>query len=423
MNILMVTNVYTPQIGGVTRSVQQFSDEYRAQGHKVLVIAPEYEEIPAGETDVLRVPAIPKFYQKVYPLPLPVMSTLIPDIREFSPHIVHVHHPFLLGSTGQLIAADRNIPLVYTHHTRYSVYVETKTNWPRPVEEGLVELIVGFCNLCNGVVAPSEDIAGMLRNRGVEARIEVIPTGVNVEKFSGGNAKRFRDRLGVSDDTFVVLHVGRISVEKNCRFLARAVAAFLRLNQQAVFVVVGDGPEVEPMREYFQQTGVIDRVHFLGFLENGELIDAYHGGDVFAFASHSETQGMVLGEAMAAGTPVVAVEGTGVRDIVIDQQNGRMIPRDDVDEFVDALQWVAEANGDVRDGLRRSSLETADSVSQQRCASSMLDFYSDLIRNPRPALHNDWERMQQRWEASWQRWRSRAKAVATAAKETFQSPG
>jgi len=419
MNILMITNVFTPQIGGVTRSVQQFCHEFRNQGHCVLVIAPEYDRSPTDEHDVIRVPAIPNFYQNQYPLPLPAFSTLIPEIRGFSPDIVHVHHPFLLGSTGQLIAADRNVPLVYTHHTRYSVYIETKTDWPRSIEEGILELIIGFCELCDGIVAPSVGIQDLLRQRGITTRMQVIPTGVDLKRFAHAQPGALRQRLSLPEETWIVGHVGRLAPEKNTLFLARAVAAFLKEHAQSEFVVVGDGPDRDSMEDILQQEGVGDRSHFMGFLEGAELVDAYAAFDVFAFASHSETQGMVLSEAMAAGVPVVGVDATGVRDLIVDGVNGRLIPRDDIPDFVNALTSIASTGKSESECWRQGALNSAAEVSLSVSAARMIDFYSELIRHPQRTPLNDWERLQQRWEARWQLWRNRARAMAAAARETF----
>lgn len=415
----MVTNVFTPQIGGVTRSVQQFRDEFVATGHEVLVIAPQYQDMPTDERNVIRVPAIPKFYLDAYSLPLPIISDLLPDIRKFTPQIVHVHHPFLLGSIGQTIAADLNVPLVYTHHTRYSVYIESKTNLPRPIEEGILELIIGFCDLCDGIVAPSDGIRDMLRDCGVSGRISVIPTGVDTKRFMHPNPEGLRKRLSIAPERFVLGHVGRLAPEKNTPFLIDAVAEFLNEHQDAEFVVVGDGPDRNSMEEIFKEREVLDRVHFLGFLEGQELVDAYSSFDVFVFTSHSETQGMVLAEAMAAGVPVVAINASGVSDLLEDQVNGRLIGTNDLQAFKDGIQSIYAASPQERARLRQGALKSANEISQSKCAENMLKFYSELSRQPRVALKSDWERMRQRWDAKWQLWRVRAKAVATFARETF----
>ena len=419
MKILMLTNVYTPQIGGVTRSVELFSNEMRQQGHQVKIVAPEYERMPPGEKDVIRVAAIPKFYQNQYPLPVPVVSALLPHIHEFAPDIVHVHHPFLLGSTGQAIAAECHVPLVYTHHTRYSVYIETKTNWPRPIEEGIVEMILGFCELTNGIIAPSQGIADLLKEHGVTTEIVVIPTGVDLKKFSKGNGSKIRKQEGIPEDAFVVGHVGRLAVEKNCRFLVRSIREFLKQRPDAHIVVVGDGPERAALEETLNEGTTSGQVHFLGFREGQDLIDCYHSFDLFAFASHSETQGMVLAEAMAAGSAVLAVHGTGVSDIIVDGENGRIIEKDDEQAYVAALNELYEefkANGKLMpEGVRK----TAEHYSQTQCATKVLNLYERLIAEQRTARNDEWELMQQRWEAGWNRWRNRARAVAAAARETF----
>jgi len=422
MNILMVSNVFTPQIGGVTRSIQQFCEEFRSQGHRVLVIAPRYQEAQENEDDVIRVPAIPNFYLNQYSLPLPVFSTLIPEVRNFRPEIVHVHHPFLMGSVGLQIAADQNIPLVYTHHTRYSVYIETKTDWPSFVEEGLLELIVGFCELCDGVVAPSAGIQDLLRQNGITARIEVIPTGVDLQRFAHVSSATLRQRLALPENAFIVGHVGRLSPEKNTSFLTQAVAAFLKDNPVAEFVVVGDGPDRENMEILLLQEGLSDRCHFLGFLEGDELADAYAGFDVFAFASHSETQGMVITEAMAAGTPVVAVNATGVCDVIVDGVNGRLIPRDDIAAFAEGLKSISVMGDQEFAGWRQRALQSAQEMSQLACTIQMLNLYSELIAGPRSTPANEWERLQQRWEARWRLWRLRVRAMGVAARKTLSPP-
>ncbi|MCA8996519.1 MAG: glycosyltransferase [Planctomycetaceae bacterium] len=406
----MLTNVFTPQIGGITRSVQQFSEQFQELGHRVLIIAPEYETDVDDPPEVMRIAAIPKFYQNLYPLPLPVVSALLPRLREFQPEIVHCHHPFLLGTTGQTIAANLGIPTVYTHHTRYSVYMETKTNWPRPIEQGVLDLITGYCDLVDGIIAPSEGIKQILRDRGIGGRIEVIPTGVDVDRFSHGRGDRIREKLGLSREAFVIGHVGRLAKEKNCGFLAKAVGAFLKQNHDAVFLIVGTGAEQKTFRKEFEDAGVLSRVHFLGFREGQDLIDAYHAMDLFAFASHSETQGMVLGEAMAAGVPVLAVSGTGVDDIVTDGANGRVVPHDNVDQYVAALTDLKQSAMGMKDQARR----TADGISIIACARHMVRFYQELIDTHPQERTTEWERLRETWETGWEIWKTHMHALATA---------
>ncbi|MEW4489479.1 glycosyltransferase [Thalassoglobus sp. JC818] len=422
MNILMLTNVYTPQIGGVTRSIEQFAEGYRQQGHDVLIVAPDYDENPEPDPGVVRVPAIPNFYEGRYSLPIPVMPLLIPHLRPFQPDIIHAHHPFLLGSTAQSLAIEFHTPLVYTHHTRYSVYIEEKTDWPHSVEEAIGELINGFCELVDQIIVPSSGIQELLSRRGIQTNMEVVPTGVDTQKFDEANGDRFREEFQIDPNKLVVGHVGRLSVEKNCRFLTQALCEFLETRESADVLIVGDGPERESMEKAFADRGLSGRVTMTGFLTGQNLVDAYAAMDVFAFASHSETQGMVLGEAMAAGTPVIAIAATGVNDIVRDQQNGFLIPSEDYQLFCDQLRRFAELKHDERAKLASGAIETSRQFSQERCVAKMLSIYASLVDSEQStdrSTGSSWDHMQEKWDSTWKRWRNRSRAVATLAREAM----
>ena len=421
MNILMLTNVYSPQIGGVTRSLEQFSAEFRERGHNVLIMAPDYEENPQPDDHVIRVPAIPNFYQGKYSLPIPVLPALRPEIKDFQPDIVHSHHPFLLGSTAQSIAAEYEIPLVYTHHTRYAAYLESNADWPHAVEEALLELITGYCELVDAVVAPSDGMQKRLRRRGVKSRIDVISTGVDVDRFSQGDGRRFREKHGVDHEAFIVGHCGRLSAEKNIGFLSEALVEFQRRSPKSRVVIVGDGPERQRIEHTFHNGGSSDRVIMTGFLEGQDLVDAYQAMDLFAFASHNETQGMVVTEAMAASTPVVAMTATGVEDVVKNGHNGYLIKRDELDDFVDAISRYEAFDSSERQELQAGAIATAEDVSQSRCATKMLDLYRELIASNAPHRHegSTWNRMHHQWEAAWLRWKSRSRAAAKLVREAI----
>ena len=239
MNILMVTNTFTPQVGGVARSVQGFSSEFRRRGHRVLVVAPAYEETPADEMDVVRIPALPHFSGSDFSLPMPVPGRVAAAVRAFGPHIVHSHHPYLLGDTALRVAARHGIPVVFTHHTLYENYVHyVPVDSPR-LRRFVLDLATGYCNLCSAVIAPSESVAGLLAERGVQVPVEVIPTGVDLPHFAIGDGSAFRAREGIPQESFLLGHLGRLAQEKNLRFLATAVALFLRRHPEARFLLVG----------------------------------------------------------------------------------------------------------------------------------------------------------------------------------------
>ncbi|HWA99694.1 MAG TPA: glycosyltransferase [Pirellulales bacterium] len=398
MKILMVTNTYLPHVGGVARSVQSFTDMYRRLGHEVLVIAPQFEGAPAEEPGVQRVPAIQSFNDSDFSLPLTLPGMLAARLDEFAPDLVHSHHPFLLGTTALRISAARSVPIVFTHHTRYETYTHYLPIDTALVQRFVVELAIGYCNLCDAVIAPSESMRAMLVEGGVEAPIEVIPTGIDLNQFSGGDGQRVRDEFQIPADAFVVGHVGRLAPEKNLGFLARAVAEFLAQRIDAHFLIVGRGPCEEEIAQAMGSAGVANRVHFAGPRQGDDLASAYCAMDVFAFSSQSETQGMVLAEAMAAGLPVVAVDASGVRDLVEDRVNGRLLPHEDVRSFAAALQWIATRS--YREGLalRRAVEQTAENFSLQHCANHALELYRRVIVTGRrdATLDDSWP-MALRW--------------------------
>ncbi len=384
MNILMVTNTFVPHVGGVARSVKGFTREFRRVGHRVVVVAPIFEGIPKVEPDVVRVPAIQNFNGSDFSVPVPSSGKVISALKNFAPEIVHSHHPFLLGDTALRVAATRDIPVVFTHHTMYEKYTHYVPGDSPRFRRFVLDLVAGYCNLCDAVIAPSRSVAEEIVRRGVETPVEIIPTGVDLDVFAGGDGAAFRMRMGIPTDAFVIGHVGRLAPEKNLSFLTGAVIRHLLRNRNARFVLAGEGPMKRSIEAGFAAEGIADRLHSLGVMDHPELASAYAGMDVFAFASRSETQGMVLTEAMAAGTPVVAIDASGVREVVRDGENGRLLPREDPEAFASALEWVAGLSPDGRRRLKDGGAATAEAFSLPKTAARTLALYESLVGS-RPA--------------------------------------
>jgi glycosyltransferase involved in cell wall biosynthesis len=417
MNLLMMTNTYAPFVGGVARSVESFTDEFRRRGHRVMVVAPEFPGARKREADVLRIPAIQNFNGSDFSLRLPVPGFLFSALEKFRPDVVHSHHPYLLGDTALRISALRNVPLVFTHHTMYEKFTHYVPGDSPRLQRFVVELSTGYANLCNRVIVPSGSTKAILKERGVETPIEVIPTGIDIERFRPGDGRGFRAAMGIPGEDFVVGHIGRLAAEKNLGFLAEAVTAFLAADERARFLIAGVGPVEKEIREHFEGRGMTGRLHFAGILEGRGLADAYHAMDVFAFASRSETQGMVLAEAMAAGVPVVAVDGPGVREAVVDGRNGYLLPTDSVAAFSDALSRVAALFGDDLRAMKEAARETAESFSIRRCAERALILYESLgtvDRRSRRTRGSLWASARRFSGREWKLWRNRAHAAGAA---------
>jgi len=417
MNVLMMTNNYLPAVGGVSRSVQTFTQALRRLGHRVLVVAPSYDDAAEEEEGVIRVPALQNLTSHDAPVSLPVPGYLSGPLAEFQPDVVHVHHPFFLGDTGLRVAAVHNLPVVFTHHTMYEQYTHYLPAHVPAIERFTIRLVTEFANHCDHVIAPSGSVAEVLRERGVLAPISAIPTGIDRQALSGGNGARARARYGIPRNAFVVGHVGRLAQEKNLPFLVEAVITFLKQRPDAHFLVVGNGPMTDEIASMGQAAGVADRFHHPDHaLEGEDLYDAYRALNVYAFSSHSETQGMVLAEAMAAGVPVVAIDAPGARDIVRDRVNGRLLPAEDIESYVEAIQWVANLSGHERERVRRALADTAREFSMERTVEQLLEAYAQACRSIRPDPQGDsvWNAVRRRVGTEIEIWTGVANALAAA---------
>lgn len=413
-----MTNTYLPHVGGVASSVDRFTQAFRARGHRVMVIAPSYENQPSAETDVLRVPALQHFSTADFSVALSIPAELNDRLDRFAPEIVHSHHPFLLGDTALRIAAARNIPVLFTHHTLYEHYTHYVSADSEALKRFAMALATGYANLCDQVIAPSASIRDLLRGRGVRKPVTVIPSGVEVEQFRLGDGAEFRRQRGIAPEAFVIGYSGRLAPEKNLEALADGALKVLQDRRDAHLLMVGSGPCGEHMQQMFRRAGLNARLHLPGVLRGRELVNAYHAMDVFTFASRTETQGLVLAEAMAAGLPVVALDASGTRDILIDGSNGRLLPDTPDAGFAAALLWLMDLPASERERLRLNARQTAQGFAVAACGDRALALYETAIR-----VHRSHDEGNEDHEPSilrslqegWKVWGNRLSAVADAA--------
>lgn len=438
----MLTNTYAPHVGGVARSVERFSEALRRRGHAVKIIAPEFDALGGASDssdsqaadDVIRVPALQRFNGSDFSVRLPLPGLLDEPVSAFAPEVLHTHHPFLLGDTAVRLAADFNLPLVFTHHTLYERYTHYVGTRAPAMKRFASQLSTEFANLCDQVIAPSESIARLMRRRGVLTPIQVVPTGIDAEAFAQAATPKagqsLRKSLGVPEKALVLGHVGRLAAEKNLVFLCKALAAFVNQAENkarsAYVLIAGQGPMEPRLRRLFTQAGVSDRVHWLGVLQGEALAAAYAAMDLFVFASRTETQGMVLAEAMAAGTPVLAVDAPGAREIVRDGVNGMLLPKPHLDAFLFALQRFTRLSGKQNDQWRKAASLTAAEFDLDRMAERMEDVYTAALNKSDHSNHvtsgkmvhtretGPWHALQRRLQAEWKLFAAKASAAGNA---------
>ncbi|MCW8892705.1 MAG: glycosyltransferase, partial [Deltaproteobacteria bacterium] len=326
-------------------------------------------------------------------------------MKTFHPDIVHTHHPYLLGVTALRIARYRRLPLVFTHHTRYEEYSHYVPGDSILLRRFVTEIATQYANLADQVIAPSESIRDLLRQRAVTTAIEVIPTGVVVENFSDGSGGKVRRKLNLPPHSYVVGHLGRLAPEKNIEFLARSVAKFIKNTartpafKDCYFLVIGAGPCEQNIRDIFWSAGIASKLHILGVLQQRDLADALAAMDIFTFSSKSETQGMVLTEAMAAGVPVVALDAPGAREIVRNRANGLLLQQEEsIEGFARAIDWMARQSPQQQRKFQQAARQTAEAFSMSRTVEKALSCYRSL----QPHSPTGWSEPEEQWQSSLQ---------------------
>lgn len=407
MRICMFSNTYLPHVGGVAKSIAAFTEDLRSMGHRVLVIAPTFDdEDKEINHDVLRIPAVQNFNGSDFSVPLPLPFLIDYRLTEFNPHIIHSHHPFLLGDSAFRAARKRSLPLIFTHHTRYEEYTHYVSLGSPTMRQFVINLSTGYANLCSRVIAPSESIAEILAERGLTVPVEVLPTGVDLAFFEQGNGLEFRKRRGLGPEVRIIGHVGRLAPEKNLTFLTLAASSVLKNLKNVYFLVVGDGSSFDTVREICEKEGVSGRLIMTGQLTGPELAGAYRSMDLFVFSSLSETQGMVLVEAMAAQTPVVALDAPGAREVIRNGENGALLsPESSPQDFGRAVLDYLK-NEERLNNARKEAVKTAESFSRQACAIKLEGIYKKVLAGPIPESRwgevEAWNGLLRTFKAEWE---------------------
>jgi 1,2-diacylglycerol 3-alpha-glucosyltransferase len=325
LRILKVSDVFFPRVNGVSTSIETFRRDLAELGHEVALVAPAYSGTPGDPPEtadqwISRVPsrAVPRDPEDR------IMSRggLRRALSELAPRkfdVVHIHTPFLAHYAGLRFAREQGIPVVATYHTLFEEYLHHYVPLvPRWITGGLARRFSrSQCNELDAVVAPSQAMKQALLAYGVTKRIEVLPTGLPAERFRAGDGEAFRRRHGFELGQPLLLFVGRAAHEKNIGFLIEMMLELRRLRPDALLLIAGEGPAEHALRAQATRLGLDASVRFLGYFDRGgELQDCYSAADVFVFGSLTETQGLVLLEAMAQGVPVVAIPRMGTIDIL-----------------------------------------------------------------------------------------------------------
>ena len=354
LRVTMFTNNYLPFIGGVPISIERLRRGLEHLGDSTQIVAPRYRDQPSQEDAVVRVPSLLAMGEKrEFRLANIFLARIRKQVRAFRPDVIHLHHPFWLGSLGLFMARQLRIPAIYTYHTRLEHYAHF-VPLPGMLFRNLIShaLIKRFANRCDGVIVPTYSTEEYLRMIGVTTPTFVQPTGIEYERFQAvkpADVEALRKKLGLSNEK-VFISVARLSNEKNIDFMIEAID---RLRQESDvpfrFLMIGDGHQRDRLQKKIDSLELGSHFTLVGAVQPEEMALWYNLGDAFLFASKSETQGMVILEAMSAGLPVVAVRSSGIEDVVRDGLNGYKTPENQA-------RWIEKAQRLLEDDKLRTEL-------------------------------------------------------------------
>lgn len=342
MHVLYVSDVYFPRVNGVSTSIHTFRTDLASLGVTTTLVAPDYPAARPTDDDahILRVRsgAVPRDPEDRRMHRGALRTALAsPTLRDVD--LVHIQTPFVAHYAGVSAARRLGVPVIATCHTFFEEYLHhylpvLPRAWGRSLARTFTR---SQCAAVTGLIAPSEPMREALLEYGVSAPIHVLPTGLPAGRMRPGDGARFRERHGLAADRPLLLFVGRVAHEKNIGFLVGMHAQLLRTRPDALLVIAGEGPARESLAQLAQRLGIAGSVRFIGYLDRDtELLDCYAAGDLFVFASRTETQGLVLLEAMAQGTPVVSTAELGTRSILTPGSGSVVLP-ESMDAFVGAI--------------------------------------------------------------------------------------
>jgi glycosyltransferase involved in cell wall biosynthesis len=375
MRIGIFTDTYLPEINGVVTVIRLMERELRKKGHEVYIFAPAHPGQDNARTEVYRFPSLRFIFYKEMRVAIPYSRKALKIIPTMD--IIHSHDPFSIGLLALWASRRYQIPHIHTYHTFYAEYRRYLPRLIRPSRRMAEWLSRAFCNRCDVIIAPSLQMKRELDHYGITSPIHPLLFGVDEEEFSHKISWNVGEALNLSAGD-LLLYVGRLGWEKNIDFLLRAFQRLLSFRSGARLIIVGDGPHRAALERYAEELGIAPDVIFTGYLPQERLIDLYKQATLFVFASTTETQGLVLQEAMMAGTPPVAVGAMGVLDVVASGERGLLVLRDE-EEFARACFYLLEDEGERR-RLGAAAQRWARSQSVQTSIRRLLEIYGEAER-------------------------------------------
>jgi len=387
----MMTDAYKPYVSGVTSYVDVNKRALEKLGHEVYVFTFGDLEYEDDEPRVIRSPGVPLSDTGFY-LSLRHGAKAQQIIQTMD--VIHVHHPFMSGRLAHIYSRKRNIPVLFTNHTRYDLYAQTRVPlMPAEVSMSMLQAYMPtFCDNMDLVISPSRGMEKVLRQYGVTCHIEVVPNGADLDPFLSAQP-RTREEFGFNEKDILVVYVGRIAPEKNLELLAQAFAGVSRAVSNTKLLIVGGGQKehVEDIKGFVRELGIRDRVRFTGSVAYAKLPAYLAMCDIFATASVTEVHPFSVIEGMATGLPIVGIDSPGISDSIADGQTG-LLSVNDLASFTAKLTTLC-LNRELQKTMGAAARQASHQFSIENTTQIMLGHYNRLTSNTKPVKPSIEERL------------------------------
>ncbi len=377
MNIAIFTDTYAPQINGVVEVVRMLCQGLRKKGHKVFIIAPRISSAIDTEPDIYRIPSLPlPGMMSEHRIALLYFRQInVRFLRTNKIDLIHSQTPGSIGLIGIILAKQAGLPHLHHYQTFFEDYAHYLMLPQYLTRFSIKKISKWFCNMMDLITVPTYPFKTLLESYGIRKEIKLWTSGIDIRRFKKG--KSIRSELGLKKEDIVLLFAGRVAKEKNIDFLIEMMPDLVRKNDRFRLLVVGDGPQRPELENYAKSLGVKKHVVFAGYMPREQMADIYHSADVFVFSSLTETQGLVVLEAMAAGLPVVAVAAFGVK-YVLEDGKGSYLSELNKHEFMSKIMLLM--NKTVYKKMRNKALHYVTKFSLERSTETVLRIYRGLLR-------------------------------------------
>jgi len=380
MNIGFFTDTYLPQINGVVTSIEIFRKALIKQGHQVFIYGPRLNRADNRQHDkanrIYRFYSIPYLPQKEHRIVFP-FSPHLWNFKKYQLDIIHTQTYFPMGIHAAYLARRYNIPLVHTYHTLWSEYTHYSFLPHKSTLKAITWGSKAYCNLCDLVISPSQAIKDVLLGYGVTKPIRVLPTGIEARPTDTENVMDIRKIFRIKPETRILCFAGRFGREKNLYFLLRAFKLIQQAVPDCILLMVGDGPEMNSLRNYSVQQGISQKTIFTGYIPNEQMMNVLSSAALFLFASLTETQGLAIIEAMPAGVPAVVVDAMGSRETVAGDTGGMLAQADENDFAAKSILLLTDNN------LYAEKVEQTKQVREKFSAThitnQLIEHYTELV--------------------------------------------